>query len=294
MVPDTFAAFILTHKRPDRQLTLNTLNRSGYTGKTYLVVDNEDPTIGEYQRLYGNMVIVFDKREAWELTDDADNTGQAKGVVYARNMCWSIAKSLGLKHFIVLDDDYTTFGYRFNSSLNYGWFAIRSTFDNLMLRLVQLIEQSPIVCVAMAQGGDHFGGSESTRNKNGPIALRKVMNTFVCATDRPFKFYGRINEDTTAYVTLGRRGMLFLTMQQVMCTQLQTQSNPGGLTEIYLDAGTYYKSFLSVMWEPSCVKVATMGTTDRRIHHKVNWAKAVPCIVRESLRKPDDEVPDGN
>ena len=37
-----FAAFILTHGRADDVLTYDTLRRCGYTGKIYLLVDNED------------------------------------------------------------------------------------------------------------------------------------------------------------------------------------------------------------------------------------------------------------
>lgn len=299
MIPDTFAAFILTHKRPDRQFTLSILNKCGYTGSTYLIVDNEDPTLADYQRQYGSMVIVFDKREAWSITDDADNSGNARGVVYARNMCWKIARGLGLTHFLVLDDDYSWFGYRFDSALTYRATPIRRTFDDMVMAMVRFLDVTQAGSIAMSQGGDHIGGAYASANRLGPSCRRKVMNTFFCATDRPFKFYGRINEDTTAYVTLGRRGTLFLTLQQLMCDQRETQQNPGGLTEIYLDSGTYYKSFLSVLWEPSCVKIAMMGDNragrgQYRIHHRVDWSKAVPCIVRESLRKPDDEVPDGD
>jgi hypothetical protein len=299
MMTDDFAALILTHKRPDRQYTIDALRRSGYTGKIYLVVDDQDPTLPEYVRRYGDMVVVFDKREAWALTDDADNTGEMKGVVYARNMCWSIAKKLGLKFFIELDDDYKMFRFRFDSLLNYKSIMINKTLDNVIIAMVRWMQDcNAITCIAMSQGGDHIGGGESSYNKLGPVCRRKVMNTFICSVDRPFSFYGRINEDATAYVTLGRRGHVFMTPLQIQMDQIETQSNPGGLTEIYLDSGTYYKSFLSVMWEPSCVRVAAMGSPEHgqaahyRLHHWIDWKRAVPCIVRESLRKPDDEVSD--
>jgi hypothetical protein len=41
-----------------------------------------------------------------------------------------------------------------------------------------------------------------------------------------------------------------------------------------------------VMWAPSCVRIAEMGRY-RRIHHQVLWNKAVPKIVRESVRVRD-------
>ena len=58
-----FAVFILTHGRPNNVKTLNTLNYSGYTGKIYFIVDNEDKTINEYQKNFGKEYVkIFDKK----------------------------------------------------------------------------------------------------------------------------------------------------------------------------------------------------------------------------------------
>ena len=67
--------------------------------------------------------------------------------------------------------------------------------------------------------------------------------------------------------------------------QCVTQAFHGGLTESYLDNGTYVKSFYTVMNCPSCVKVATMGYTDRRYHHRIEWENAVPKIISSRYKK---------
>ena len=54
-----FAVLILTHGRPESQLTLQSLEKSGYTGKVYLVVDDEDKCAAEYVRIYGKKVVRF-------------------------------------------------------------------------------------------------------------------------------------------------------------------------------------------------------------------------------------------
>jgi hypothetical protein len=294
MVPDDFAALILTHQRPDRQLTLATLRRSGYSGAVYLIVDDEDPTLDDYRAKFGDSVLTFSKRDAHAVTDDADNSGSMRGVVYARNAAWDIARGLGLRHFIELDDDYTHFALRFDASLNYVNRAVRRCLDDVIVAMCEWLESSGAMSVAFSQGGDHIGGGNSSYNAGGPIAKRKAMNGFLLSTDRPFSFYGRINEDVNAYVTLGKVGALFFTPFQACLNQIQTQAQSGGLTEIYLDSGTYYKSFLSVMWEPSCVQVAVMGSPEDgqaahyRIHHRVDWRRAVPCILPHRYRKPDE------
>lgn len=95
------------------------------------------------------------------------------------------------------------------------------------------------------------------------------MNAFFMATNRPFKFVGRINEDVNTYVSLGKTGTLFLTHPTLSVCQLETQSNSGGLTEFYLDQGTFVKSFYTLLFCPSSVKVSTMGQKHLRLHHRV-------------------------
>lgn len=140
---------------------------------------------------------------------------------------------------------------------------------------------TPALSIAMAQGGDFIGGKHGKFEK----PKRKAMNSFLCATDRPFQFYGRLNEDLTATAVLAPRGGLFLTIPHVALQQKQTQANPGGLTEMYLDSGTYVKSFYSVMYQPSSVQISILHSKHSRIHHKVHWRYTAPYILSESTRK---------
>jgi hypothetical protein len=140
-----------------------------------------------------------------------------------------------------------------------------------------------IITVAFAQGGDFIGGEGSKVAKLGMQGLmsRKVMNSFFCDTERPFKFFGRINEDVNLYTNQGLKGKLFVTLPMLRLEQTYTQANKGGLTDIYLDLGTYVKSFYSIMYAPSCVKITEMGVSDKRLHHKVQWKKTTPCIISQ-------------
>lgn len=56
------------------------------------------------------------------------------------------------------------------------------------------------------------------------------------------------------------RGEIMFQLPILCLHQMQTQKNAGGMTETYLESGTYLKSFYSVMYAPSCVKLNTMGT----------------------------------
>lgn len=281
MRPD-FCAYILSHGRPDNVKTYETLRKAGYTGPIRIVIDDEDKTGPQYVERYGAEVVTFSKAEAALLFDEMDNFDDRRAVVYARNALWDIVKADGYRYFIELDDDYSHFGFRFDSRNNYVHHQVRH-MDECLDALVEFLVTSGVDSVAMAQGGDHIGGFYEM-----PALRRKVMNSFVCDVTKPFHFPGRINEDVNAYVSLGTTGRLFLTVMQVMLTQTQTQANSGGLTDIYLAFGTYVKSFYTVMIQPSSVEIGVMGdhaSKVYRIHHKINWPNTVPCILSPEHRK---------
>lgn len=279
---DDFAVFIPTNGRADNVITYDVLKKLGYTGKIYLVVDNLDGQIEKYRARYGEDVIVFDKEDASKITDTGNNFHDMRAVVYARNVIPTIAKDLGYRHFLVLDDDYNSFMWRYINGRKLAYAPCRN-LDKLFEAMFEFLEVSGALTVTLAQGGDFIGGKENQATKKG--LLRKAMNTWFCSTERYFKFYGQINEDTTAYVLLGGRGGLFFTVTKAMINQEETQHNPNGLTTIYLDNGTYVKSFYSVMYCPSCVKISVMGATHKRIHHRIDWNSAVPKILDEKWKK---------
>lgn len=285
---EDFAALILTHGRPDNVKTLESLEKSGYTGRWYLIVDDEDQSRGRYIERFGkNRVIIFSKKQAAQITDTGDNRPDRGTVLFARNALWQIARDLGLRYFIELDDDYGWFGYRWFGSRpdrpQPGWFGWKiQNIDKVFTALVNFLAASQAHSVALSQGGDHMGGTPD----GVPMKLkRKVMNSFVCDVDRPFPFLGRMNDDTTAYVDGGRRGYLFFTVWPLQLNQEATQGSDGGLTDMYLEAGTYVKTFYTCLWTPSAVKITSMGRQNKRLHHKLNWNDIAPKIVREQLRR---------
>jgi hypothetical protein len=276
-----FCAFILSHGRPDRVHTYKTLQKAGYTGKVYIVIDDEDSTADEYRKLYGDKVLQFCKREYAEKLDEGDNTGKRTSTIYARAAMFDLAPQVRCKYFIQLDDDYTYVGVRFGKNRIVTQREVHSA-DQLFDLVIQFVERTGFATVALAQGGDYIGGPSQIRLK------RKAMNSFFCSTDRPWVMIGRMNEDVTTYVTEGRRGKLFGTTTSAYVIQQPTQASAGGMSELYLDSGTYVKSFYTVMYAPSCVQIGTLGdprSPHHRIHHKINWHKTAPKIIRETHRK---------
>lgn len=279
---DDFAVFILTHGRAGNIKTLKALEDGRYSGKYYIVIDNEDETADKYYELYGDRVVMFDKLEISKRFDTADTFQDRRTIVYARNACFDIAEKLGIKYFLELDDDYTGFYYRWpkkKSLVSQKCLQL----DRLFESMIQWLDDTGALTVAFAQAGDFIGGvNSSTYHKK---VLRKAMNTFFCKTENRFDFVGRINEDVNTYTTLGNTGKLIMTMTDVAIVQMQTQKNHGGMSTVYLDSGTYLKSFYTVMFSPQCTTVGMMGDKHMRMHHRIDWDRCAPKIISEKHKK---------
>lgn len=282
-----FAIFILTHGRPTNIKTMATLKECGYTGKLYLVVDDEDKTLDKYIANFGkDRVVVFNKKEMADQVDEGNNFDERRTITHARNACFKIAKDLGIKYFMELDDDYISFEYRYVSrcgeklKVHYV-----SNLDAVLGLYLEFYKATGFSSMAFAQGGDFIGGVENKYATKKPL-IRKCMNSFICSTERPFQFIGAMNEDVNTYVTLGSRGVLFGTIPMISLVQTATQSQKHGITDMYLRFGTYCKAFTTVMMHPSSVRISMMNTSNPRIHHLIKWQNTTPMIVSEQYRKP--------
>ena len=280
-----FAAFILSHGRADNVVTYRTIRNAGYSGRIVVIIDDEDKQQSEYRERYGDELYIFKKKEIAETTDHGDNFNNLRTTTHVRNAIFKAARELEIDSFVMLDDDYTDFRYKFTAKGEYGDWLIKKNLGSLFESTIQFLEDAPsVACIAYAQQGDFIGGSGSALAQK-IKTKRKVMNSFFCITDRPFKFLSRLNEDVNTYVSMGARGVIFLTTSQLSLNQKQTQTNAGGMSAAYLEGGTYVKSFYTVMYAPSCTTIQPMGPVNPRLHHKINWRNAVPKILNEIWRK---------
>lgn len=275
------AVFILTHGRADNVKTYKTLRDCGYTGKIYLVIDDEDDQEQRYRHRYGDQVVQFCKEQYLQNSMCINPDKPRKVILYARNACFDIARRFQVTHFVEMDDDYTRFEFRTVAGQRLLTTKVKN-MDMVMQAFFDFLESTHIKTCAFAQGGDFIGGASAWHQVN---MKRKAMNSFFCVTDNPVNFIGAINEDVNTYVTRGNVGELFFTIGRIDLVQTRTQKSSGGMSEVYLDMGTYAKSFPTVMLNPSCVKIAIMGSTNKRIHHEISWKNAVPRIINEKYKK---------
>lgn len=272
----SFAVFILSHGRANNVLTYKTLKSIGYKGDIYIICDDLDPELDLYKKKFPK-VIVFDKQAAALECDACDNTGKLDSVLFARNQCHRIAKELGLQYFLELDDDYIHFKYRYIKNGMLKDYVLKDKIEDIFDIYLDFLDASGATVIAMPQTGELQGGCHYFYR----IAFkRKAMNTFFCRTDKPFKFVGRLNDDVNMYLTLNKFGEKVFQVGPCVLDQKRTQEQSGGLTDMYLESGTYWKSMVSVMICPSAVR-AVYQTALGRIHHRINYNRICPKLIRE-------------
>ena len=212
-----------------------------------------------------------------------DNFERRDVVVYARNAVWDFAKQLDLEYFIVADDDYIDFFINIDSKGNYKHSKIKEMDIIIDIFLEYMEKAKHIDCICFAQTGDFIGGGNNPFVIYGDFKIkRKMMNFYFFRVDQKLNFMGTLNEDYISSLFHGIQGKIIFTTYLTAINQLQTQKNLGGLTDIYLEMGTYVKSFYSILAFPSCVKISAMGWRDYRFHHKtMKWHFAVPMIISE-------------
>lgn len=273
MIANNFCAYILSHGRADNVKTFKTLRKHGYSGNIRIVCDSDDSQIEEYRKLYE--VDVFNKEDYKNRIQFVDNFNRRDMVVFARHAVFDIAKKNGHKYFVMLDDDYNTFGLRY--VYDGRLLSKNKKLDNIFSYFVEFLKNTNTKTIAFSQGGDFIGGAKNFASKN--KVLRKSMNAFFCDCDNPIDFLGTINEDTNTYTRYSQLGELYFTYLPFYLSQTTTQKSKGGLSDIYLDQGTFVKSFYTVILAPNCCVVAKMGNKHKRFHHRIAWNNCAPKIL---------------
>lgn len=277
-----FIVLIASYGRPEglQKMTMTTFKKFFEKVDYRIMVSDDDKTLPKYLEMYGDKVYVFNKDKVLkESNADTADALDIKGVIFfERNIEFKVAKELGYRYFMHLEDDYKSMNYRMVTNdtsiptckMNLDY------FHQICEMYFRVLDSSPFLySVCMAQGGDYIGGRTNYFIKNG--YRFKGMNIYCFDTEKEFKLPGRINEDASAYYVNGKLGKLFLTPIMIQLTQLPTQNNQGGVSDIYKRFGTYLKSIYTVIQRPDAVKIGIFTTNGnsnvhhsdtRRLHHK--------------------------
>ena len=276
---DDFAVFILTHGRANQQKTLETLVRCGYTGRMYLVIDDEDEQGPLYRERYGVNVIEFSKQEVEKRFDTMTNEKEYRSVVYARNAVYTMAKSLGVRYIFQFDDDISNLTFRVVKGGKLKGFNIHD-IDRLFADMVEYMESAKLAMLGFSQAGAFLGGAKSKKYQQG--CQRNMSQAMLVDAENPIAFRGIFNEDLHVSLDVANQGRVALATMLVSIQSPERMTNNGGLHDLYLENGTYTRDFYSKMLYPSVVNFVNRGTD---IKLRINHFAFAPKILNESFRK---------
>lgn len=277
MIKD-FAIFITSHKSPNECKSRDSLRACGYTGPIHIVVDNLDPTRGEYE----SDVIIFDKAHyVYSLdTGISSENPQYAAVLYARAAVEEIAKRMGYKYFIVMDDDITGFRIRYtiNGSLkSYSNFNI----EDVILSYIDFMNVSNSICIALANDGSFIGGADIV--VSGKMLERRTCHTvFLRDVDKPLDWSFAVNEDYITSLRYGNIGTLMFTLPFLQRNITGMNDREEGMHDVYISTTDFQRSFYSVI---ACPWTCKPRLYKGKYVNSMNKDTAFPKIISSSYRR---------
>lgn len=238
---------IISHKRPQCR-TVKAIKDAGYNGDWFIVADDLDDT--NYEELYPDHVVRFDKMAYAEKVDTADNFGKLTTPVYARNACFDIAKGMGYDCFALLDDDLTGFVYRYQK----GSSLLSKNIDNLdavFYAYCDFILSAKVACCGFIPSGRLIGGVGNN------IVRERIYynptNAYIINTHvDQIPFVGTLWEDSIyCYLNNMTGRIVIAAMPIVMSMESPGSMKDGGNKELYQAGNAYIAESYGNMVIPS-------------------------------------------
>lgn len=273
--------YIISKGRPQCR-TAQTLERIKFPGEWFIVCGTNDETRERYIERWGGRVLTFDFEEQLETTDTMDPFGfdrMASGACPVRNATRAISWDRGEKRHWQLDDDYTGFQIFDPGTGRRPAVKDGAELFERMERIAEFGYECRLANVGFTPAGI-AASRENSRNYS-----PRVFNAHNMPSDPELfvPWVGRMNDDLINAINVYRTGrgpefsFNFLSMNMPA-----TQSEDGGLSELYREEGTVRKTAYAVMAAPGAVRLVKRF---RRYHHKCDWRRLVPMVLNEKWRK---------
>ena len=286
---NNFAIFITTHERSQSQLSLSALRNGGYTGKIYLIIDNEDRQINDYKKYINENteILIFDKKKIASVSDcfiSFNLNDIPKAVLFARIACEDFAKKLKLKYFMVMDDDIKKLSYRICTKNNKLSEINMFNFNEVCEAYCNYLEDAKIAMLGCGNETSYFGGIKCFESD----CQRRCFNIFFRNVSIDFSWISAMNEDYISSIQNGKIGKIIFELKIIkLIAEVANKNNHGniigGMAEYYKKTTDYERSFYAVIANPSCSYVTLSQKNKMIITSK--WNNAIPKIISDKYKK---------
>ena len=277
------AVFICTHGRPDTQHTLHLLRKSGYTGKIYLVLDDEDETYNSYHQNfnYCDDICQFNKQFYIDKSDTGTNENQRKCILYAKNFCEDMAQDMKLDAFVIADDDILNFRFRYPEDDSLKSQKVLTTMDDVMDAYYQAMIDCNMVATGFGFTQFYFSGTESFGNEN--MQKYRVPYNFVFRNAKhKVDWMSWFGEDIITAVYYGRIGQLWTALPYVQQEIVALASASGGMKDTYDGNSSARLAMQNIMYLPAELKTFYY---QGKFMASIKRDKAFPKLISSSFKK---------
>lgn len=264
--------FIVSHNRPSVP-TYKMLRSSGYTGKIYIVLDNLDTSIKEYDF---EDILVFNKEEWYNKTKTFYKQKIMSTPVYARNFVFNKAKELGLNYYICADDDLTGVIIRYPMGDSLKSRRI-DNLDKIFNFMVEYLESTPLLSTLSFSGPRcYIGGLYGAyKNKLTPNYYQLTVHK----TNSSTEFIGEYNEDMNYVIDNLLVGRLNYSLVDLQVVSPERSSNSGGIA--------YQEDWFKILQSTVLLNPSGIGWKESygKVVLKITKNNVYPKILSDRCRK---------
>jgi len=272
--------FIPSYHRADNLKTVRYLEKIGYDmQKVYVFIDDEADDREAYKEVtarYGCHLVVFDMTEARKRYDYVHRASVSRrSAGQARNMFQDFAKKVGIRFYLVMDDDTNDFQFRVKGIWCKN--AEGQTVIRGFERVQEFMERHHIGLFGRSQTGDYYGGNIVLN-----IWLRKVMNTTFYDTRFVYRGERGVQDDDTSMFTgMLNDGLFTGTIADgIVLQQTQSATAKGGLTDLYNECKLYNKAMVTPLQFPSAIHAERQALNGNRLHHRIEYRYLAPKLMK--------------
>ena len=274
--------FILTHGRPNTQLTLKMLREYEYSGKIFLVLDDTDKTIQQYIDNYGaENLIIFNKNHYINSVETVTNSPKYACILYAKAAVEDIAQSMGLKSFIIADDDLTGIRFRYENEGKLASKKIGKNFNKVIAYLNEMMLSTNITALSPLYTSFFIGGVGALN----PSHIESARFTYIFVlrnASHKVEWLADYGEDNITSFEQNKQGYLQLGIPYLQEDSVSpTVRLEGGMSETYA-TDTFALCMRCIVVEPAYI--STQWYNGKYVP-KIQRKNSLPKIISGRYKK---------
>lgn len=272
------AVFVISYNRAGRVETYSALRDAGFLGEIFVVIDVDDPQYTEYKLRFQNELIAYSKKNEMLEADTVEYEKRPASAIYARNAVEKIANQMSLDAFIILDDDITSFRYRWMQGGVCKSLKITQYIDRIILLYINYMLSCDIATLSFENCMFYVGGITDDKIAN----ERWTYQIHIRNVNIPVEWKSIINEDIITEIMTATKGYIWWSLPHVVYDAVAMNEMSGGNKDNYDTFSEFKRAMFATVVNPSSCKP---GYSHGKLRIIQNKKASYPMIVSSRYKK---------